>query len=128
MSETKTALRYSDEELAEFQEIIAEKLHKAKEELSFLMDTATRKVDAGTDGTAGNNKGLDDSSDSAERENNIQLAARLQKFISQLENAQIRIKNKTYGVCVDTGKLIPKDRLRAVPHTMHTIEAKLAKK
>lgn len=128
MSETKTALRYSDEELAEFQEIIAEKLTKAKEELSFLMDTATRKIDAGTDGTAGNNKGLDDSSDSAERENNIQLAARLQKFITQLENALIRIKNKTYGVCIDTGKLIPKERLRAVPHTLHTIEAKLAKK
>jgi RNA polymerase-binding transcription factor DksA len=63
-----------------------------------------------------------------ERESLNQLAARQQKFVINLENALIRIKNGTYGVCVDTGKLISKERLKAVPHTMHSIEAKLAKK
>ena len=68
---------------------------------------------------------LKDGADTAEKENLSQLAARQQKFINNLENALIRIKNGTYGICVDTGKLIPKERLRAVPHTMHCIEAKL---
>ncbi|MGB5928585.1 MAG: TraR/DksA C4-type zinc finger protein, partial [Cyclobacteriaceae bacterium] len=81
-----------------------------------------------TDNTAGNMKMLEDGADTIEKENLSQLAARQQKFISQLENARIRIKNRTYGVCVDTGKLIQKERLMAVPHTMHSIEAKLAKR
>jgi RNA polymerase-binding transcription factor DksA len=71
---------------------------------------------------------LEDGADTLERENLSQLAARQQKFVINLENALIRIKNGTYGICVDTGKLIAKDRLKAVPHTMHSIEAKLAKK
>jgi RNA polymerase-binding transcription factor DksA len=63
--------------------------------------------------------------DTSEREQMSQSAVRIQKFIVQLENAQLRIKNGNYGICVDTGKLIPKERLRAVPHTQQTIEAKL---
>jgi DnaK suppressor protein len=125
MSGTKTTLRYSDEELVEFEQILSEKIIKAKQELAYIMQGLTRSNDTGTDSTASTNKGLDDGADTTEKENFMQLAARLQKFITQLEYASIRIKNKTYGVCIDTGKLIPKERLRAVPHTQHSIEAKL---
>lgn len=117
--------KYSTDELAEFEGIINDKLGKAKEELDYIKATLTRKNDEGTDNTAGSVKVLEDGADTAEKENLSQLAARQQKFITQLENALIRIKNGTYGVCVDTGKLISKERLRAVPHTLHSIEAKL---
>lgn len=122
----KTA--YSQEELKEFEEIINNKLQSAKEELHMLKDTISKKNDSGTDGTASTSKLLEDGADTLERESMNQLAGRQQKFIINLQNALIRIKNGTYGVCVDTGKLISKERLRAVPHTMHSIEAKLAKK
>ena len=122
----KTA--YSQDELKEFEEIINNKLRSAKEELHMLKDTISKKNDSGTDGTASTSKLLEDGADTLERESMNQLAGRQQKFIINLENALIRIKNGTYGVCVDTGKLISKERLRAVPHTMHSIEAKLAKK
>jgi DnaK suppressor protein len=120
--------RYSEEELKEFEDIIVEKLDKARSELSYIKETLSRRNDSGTDNTAGTQKLLEDGADTAEKENLSQLAARQQKFINQLENALIRIKNKTYGICIDTGKLIPKERLKAVPHTMHSIEAKLSKK
>lgn len=120
--------RYSEEELQEFETLITEKLEKAKTELAYIKETLSRRNDSGTDTTSGNIKVLEDGADTAEKESLSQLAARQQKFISQLENALIRIKNGTYGVCVDTGKLIPKERLRAVPHTMHSIEAKLGKR
>ncbi|MDN3205218.1 TraR/DksA family transcriptional regulator [Algoriphagus sediminis] len=127
MSEsTKTA--YSPDELKEFEEIILKKLEVAKEELHILKDTISKKNDSGTDPTASTSKLLEDGADTLERESMNQLAARQQKFIINLENALVRIKNGTYGVCIDTGKLISKERLRAVPHTMHSIEAKLAKK
>ena len=124
--EEKTA--YTPDELKEFEEIILKKLAVAKEELTMLKETLSKKNDSGTDFTAATSKLLEDGADTLERENMSQLAARQQKFIINLENALIRIKNGTYGVCVDTGKLISKERLRAVPHTMHSIEAKLAKK
>lgn len=124
--EEKTA--YTPDELKEFEEIILKKLAMAKEELTMLKETLSKKNDSGTDFTAATSKLLEDGGDTLERENMSQLAARQQKFIINLENALIRIKNGTYGVCVDTGKLISKERLRAVPHTMHSIEAKLAKK
>lgn len=120
--------KYSEEELQEFETLITEKLEKAKTELSYIRESLSRRNDSGTDTTSGNTKVLEDGADTAEKESLSQLAARQQKFISQLENALIRIKNGTYGVCVDTGKLIPKERLRAVPHTMHSIEAKLSKR
>jgi RNA polymerase-binding transcription factor DksA len=88
----------------------------------------SKKNDSGTDYTASTSKLLEDGADTLERESMSQLAARQQKFVANLENALIRIKNGTYGICVDTGKLISKERLKAVPHTMHSIEAKLAKK
>jgi DnaK suppressor protein len=124
--DVKTA--YSQEELKEFEEIILQKLAMAKEELSTLKQTLSKKNDSGTDNTASTSKLLEDGADTLERENLSQLAARQQKFVINLENALIRIKNGTYGICVDTGKLISKERLKAVPHTMHSIEAKLGKK
>jgi len=117
--------RYSDDELKEFESIISEKLDKARSELKYIKESLSRSNDEGTDNTSGNIKVLEDGADMMEKENLSQLAARQQKFIIQLENAMVRIKNGTYGICVDTGKLISKERLKAVPHTMHSIEAKL---
>jgi DnaK suppressor protein len=118
-------LRYSDEELREFEGLISQKLDQAKKELNYLKEAMSKKNDSGTDTTANSTKLLEDGADSSEKEQLSQMAVRLQKFTQQLELALIRVKNKTYGICVDTGKLIPKDRLRAVPHTQHSIEAKL---
>lgn len=123
MSEEK--LRYSREELNEFEEIILEKLNNARKEVAFIKETLSRRNDSGTDNTASTAKLLEDGADTAEKESLNQLASRQLKFIQQLENALIRIKNGSYGVCIATGKLIPKERLRAVPHTQHSIEAKL---
>ena len=118
--------RYSADELQEFEELINSKLKKAKEELKYIKNTITRSDDSGTDGTSGNVKVLEDGADTMEKESMNQLAARQQKFIINLENALVRIKNGTYGICSGTGKLISKERLRAVPHTTQSIEAKLA--
>lgn len=120
--------RYSEEELKEFEELINQKLAKAKEELHSLRTGLTRNVDGDSGATLSSVKTLEDGADTAEKEQLSQLAGRQQKFINNLENALIRIKNGTYGICVDTGKLISKERLKAVPHTMHSIEAKLNKK
>ena len=119
---------YNSTEIKEFEDLINEKLKKAKTELHNLKSTLSKDGDSGTDATSAYAKVLEDGADTAEKESMSQLAARQQKFINNLENALIRIKNGTYGVCVDTGKLIPKDRLKAVPHTMHCIEAKLNRK
>ena len=89
------------------------------------METLSKKNDSGTDATSSNSKVMEDGADTAEKENLNQLAGRLQKFANSLEKALVRIKNGTYGVCADTGKLISKDRLRLVPHTTHSLEAKL---
>lgn len=120
--------RYSPEELLEFEELINLKLTESREELAYIKESLTRRNDEGTYEAMGNSKMLEDGADTAEKESLNQLAARLQKFINQLELALVRIKNGTYGICIDTGKLIPKARLRAVPHTQHSIEAKLARK
>ena len=120
--------RYSEEELKEFEDIINEKIDKAQNELTMLKESLSRSNDSGTDNTSSHAKVLEDGADTAEKENLSQLAARQQKFINSLENALIRIKNGTYGLCIETGRLIPKERLRAVPHTMLSIEAKLSQK
>jgi DnaK suppressor protein len=117
--------RYSAEELKEFEQIILEKLEDSKSELTYLRETLSKKNDSGTDKTSGNSKVMEDGAETAEKENMNQLAVRLQKFIGSLEKALMRIKNGTYGVCVESGKLISKERLRLVPHTQHSIEAKL---
>lgn len=125
--ENKT--RYSPEELREFEVLINEKLTKAREEFKLLKDTLNRNNDEGTDSTSGGNtKVLEDGAETAEKENLSQQAARQQKYIQNLENALIRIKNGTYGICSVTGKLISRDRLIAVPHTTQSIEAKMMQK
>ncbi len=117
--------RYSDSELEEFREIINGKLENARKELALLQQQMTAANEHGTDDTASTFKILEDGSDSLAKEEAGQLASRQKKFIEQLENALVRIENKTYGICRVTGKLIPKERLRAVPHTTQSIEAKL---
>lgn len=126
-SAAEPQLRYSEEELKEFEAIINEKLANAKKELAYIRESLSRKNDPGTDLTGSGYLSLEDGAETAEKEHLNQMASRLQKFSAQLEMAMIRIKNGTYGVCIETGKLIPKERLRAVPHTQHTIEAKLGK-
>ena len=117
--------RYSDKELEEFRQIIVKKLEEARHELNVLQAQLTAANEHGTDDTASTFKMLEDGSESLAKEEAGQLAGRQKKFIEQLENALIRIENKTYGICRVTGKLIPKERLRAVPHTTQSIEAKL---
>ena len=123
METTKT--RYSDSELKEFKDLLLEKLRSSKEELNALATSLSSPNANGTDDTAGTYKTLEDGSATLEKEQINQLAARQKKFIEQLEAASVRIENKTYGICRETGKLIPKERLRAVPHTTLTMEAKL---
>ncbi|MBA4851703.1 TraR/DksA C4-type zinc finger protein [Emticicia sp. BO119] len=125
MAVVEEKTRYSEEELREFEVIITNKLEATRNELNFIKETLSRKNDNGTDYTSSSTKLLEDGADVSEKEQLSQSAGRLQKFAQQLEAALIRIKNGTYGVCKDTGKLIPKERLRAVPHTQQTIEAKL---
>ena len=120
--------RYSAEELKEFEEIIRAKLDDTNAELKYLRESLNKKNDTGTDATSGNSQVMEDGADTAEKENLNQLAVRQQKFAKNLENALMRIKNGTYGICIDSGKLISKERLRLVPHTQHSIEAKLKQK
>ena len=120
--------RYSDEELVEFETIIQDKIGKAQNELSILKQSLNRSDESGTGDTNITSKVLEDGAETSQKESMNELAARQQKFINNLNNALIRIKNGTYGICKVTGKLIPKDRLRAVPHTMLSIEAKLEEK
>ncbi|PWK69974.1 TraR/DksA family transcriptional regulator [Mucilaginibacter oryzae] len=117
--------RYSEADLQEFKGIILEKMRIAREELNSLATSLSSPNANGTDDTAGTYKTLEDGSATLEKEQINQLAARQKKFIEQLEAALVRIENKTYGVCRETGKLIPKERLRAVPHTTLSMEAKL---
>ncbi len=122
MAEEK--LRYSDEELEEFKQIILEKLEKARKELEFLNESILNPNENDITDTYQVNKLLDDNSWAIEKENLSQLAERQRKFIKNLEAALVRIENKTYGICRETGKLISKERLRAVPHATLSIEAK----
>ena len=117
--------RYSESDLQEFKTLILDKLRIAKEELNSLATSLSSPNANGTDDTAGTYKTLEDGSATLEKEQINQIAARQKKFIDQLEAALVRIENKTYGICRETGKLIPKERLRAVPHTTLTMEAKL---
>ena len=115
--------RYSDNDLQEFQALIEEKLAVARENYDELQRALSHSDDNTTDDTL-HFKMMEDGSETMSREETAQLAARQQKFIVNLENALLRIKNKTYGICRVTGKLIPKARLRLVPHATMSIEAK----
>lgn len=120
--------RYSKEDLTEFEALLKDKFEKARKELNYIKEALAKRNEEDSLGSGGSLKTLEDGADTAEKESLNQLAARQQKFIQQVENALVRIKNGTYGVCIDTGKLISKERLRAVPHTQHSIEAKLNKR
>ena len=114
--------RYSDNELDEFKELIESKLVKAKQELNLYMVQLNDQGDSADAKT----RGLDDGIGTVEVERMNTLAARQKKYIQHLENALIRIQNKVYGICRESGKLIGKDRLKAVPHATLSIEAKRA--
>jgi RNA polymerase-binding transcription factor DksA len=118
--------RYGDTELEEFQTIIMQKLEEAKEALEILKGSLSHKDDHGTNDTGRSFNMMEDGAETLMREENAQLASRTEKFITNLEHALVRIKNKTYGVCRKTGKLISKDRLKLGPHTTLSIEAKKA--
>jgi len=120
MGEKAIKTRYGDNELSEFEQIIDKKLEKSKSELDFYVNQLADMAD-NPDSKV---KGLDDGIGTAENERTTTLAARLKKHIQHLENAKIRIKNKVYGICRSSGKLISKERLRAVPHATLSIEAK----
>jgi len=117
---------YSDEELAEFKELIDKKIAEARNDLEGLKDSLSHKDDNGTDDTIHSFNMMEDGAGTLSREEVAQLAQRQEKFIKHLENALIRISNKTYGICRVTGKLIQKERLKAVPHATLSIEAKQA--
>ena len=116
--------RYSDSDLKEFEELIHSKLEQARSDFDQLQRSLSYEDDNRTEDTAPTFKMMEDGSDTMSREETAQLAARQRKFIMNLENAFLRIKTKTYGVCRVTGKLIAKERLRLVPHATMSIEAK----
>ncbi len=120
----KEKTRYSDEELEEFRQIILEKLEKARKDYQLLKDAITHEQSNDTEDTSPTFKVLEEGATTLSREEAGKLAQRQLKFIQHLEAALVRIENKTYGICRETGKLIPKERLRAVPHATLSIEAK----
>ena len=119
-------VRYSDKDLAMFKELIDGKVAEAKNDLNALRGSLSHADDNGTDDTAHSFKMMEEGAATLSREEVAQLAGRQEKFLKHLENALIRISNKSYGVCRVTGKLIQKERLMAVPHATLSIEAKNA--
>ena len=120
--------RYSDEELQEFKEIILKKLEKAQSDYELLKSSFMNTDGNDVSDTSPTFKVLEEGASTLSKEEAGQLAQRQMKFIQHLKNALIRIENKTYGICRETGKLIPKERLRAVPHATLGIDQKLGKK
>lgn len=118
---SEITLRYSDADLEEFKAILTKKMDKARKELEFYQEQIRTNADDSK------MHGLEDGTYTQERENLNQLASRQIKFMQHLEKALIRIENKTYGICRETGNLISKARLKAVPHATLSIDAKLAK-
>lgn len=117
-------LRYSDADLAEFKEIIINKMDKAKADLELIKSAYMNDLNNGTDDTSPTFKAFEEGSETMSKEANSQLAIRQEKFIRDLKNALFRVENKTYGICKVTGKLISKERLKIVPHATMSIEAK----
>ncbi len=120
--------RYSDEELEEFRQIINEKLALAKRDYDIMMATLTNQDSNDVDDTSPTYKALEEGSEAQSREDLMKFAARQQKFIQGLQAALVRIDNKTYGIDRITGQLIPKERLRAVPHATLSVESKQLEK
>ena len=121
---TEEKVRYSDAELQEFKELILQKLETAKQDYEELRAAITHSSSNDVEDTSPTFKVLEEGASSLSKEESGQLAQRQYKFIQNLEAALIRIENKTYGVCRETGKLIPKERLRAVPHATLSVDAK----
>jgi RNA polymerase-binding transcription factor DksA len=126
MSTDKT--RYSDAELEEFKELINKKLEEAQIDYNLLKGSLSHNDDHGTDDTGRTFNMMEDGSETLSREEVAQLAARQEKFIQSLRAALVRIQNKTYGICRVSGQLIPKERLRLVPHATMSIDSKNAQK
>jgi RNA polymerase-binding protein DksA len=120
MPDTTVKTRYSDSELDEFRQLIESKLSRARDQLNFYL----RQLSEMGDNPDAKIKNLDDATGTFEREQLTQLAVRQRKLITHLENALVRVESKVYGICRVTGKLISKERLRAVPHATLSIEAK----
>jgi RNA polymerase-binding transcription factor DksA len=116
--------RYSDAELAEFKEIILEKLATAQKDYEALKASLTNMDGNDTSDTSPTFKVLEEGAATMSKEEAGRLAQRQMKFIQHLQAALVRVENKTYGVCRETGQLIPKERLRAVPHATLTVDAK----
>lgn len=120
--------RYSDEELQEFKELILAKLEKAQQDYELLKSNVMNSDGNDISDTSPSFKVLEEGASTLGKEQAGQLAQRQMKFIQHLQNALVRIENKTYGICRQTGKLIPKERLRAVPHATLGIDQKIDKK
>lgn len=116
--------RYNDAELAEFKELILQKLESARHDYDQLRATITHTAGNDTEDTSPTFKVLEEGAATLSKEECGRLAQRQLKFIRNLEMALVRIENKTYGICKDTGRLIPKERLMRVPHATQCIEAK----
>tara|TARA_B100001250_G_scaffold60652_1_gene47343 strand:+ start:226 stop:609 length:384 start_codon:yes stop_codon:yes gene_type:complete len=116
--------RYSDTELAKFKKIILKKMDSAQQDLRLLKDSYSNASSNGTDDTYSSFKSFEEGSQTLSKESNTMLAARQEKFLRDLQNALVRVENKTYGICRETGKLISKKRLVLVPHATLSIEAK----
>ena len=117
---------YTKDELAEFRQLILDKIESAQDDLDVLRAATANDSDNGTEDTSPTFKQFEEGSSTLSKEENIKLAERQAKFIRSLSNALIRIENKTYGICRITGKLIAKERLKLVPHATLSIEAKNA--
>lgn len=122
--EVREKVRYSDEELQMFKELILQKLGVAREDYEQLKAAVTHSSSNDTEDTSPTFKVLEEGASALSKEEAGQLAQRQYKFIQNLEGALIRIENKSYGICRDTGKLIPKERLLLVPHATLSVEAK----
>ncbi len=120
--------RYSDDELEEFRQIILAKLDKAKRDYEILKSSITHEESNDTMDTSPTFKVLEEGATTLSKEEAGRLAQRQLKFIQHLQAALVRIENKTYGICRETGKLISKERLRAVPHATLSMDAKLRQK
>ena len=116
--------RYSDSDLQEFKRVILEKIAKAEKDLALINESFLNDQNNGTDDTSPTFKAFEEGAETLSKEQNAILAGRQEKFLRDLRNALIRIENKTYAICRVTGKLIPKERLMAVPHASLSIEAK----
>ena len=117
-------IRYSDADLQEFKAIIQQKIEKAEKDWALLNESFINDQNNGTDDTSPTFKAFEEGAETLSKEQNAILAGRQEKFIRDLKHALIRIENKTYGICRVTGKLIDKERLKAVPHATLSIEAK----